>query len=688
MRCFFRSSALIIYLILSLIPLSSFIEAQDNEYIDSRINNLNSLQPGLLHDSVQLLLKDIIPLDASTHRGYYDRVYKISGTIGNPEIRIEILEELSLYDKQNFLKYQYEMISLCEKNKLNRRLFWTLNSIAYFYKSSNQLDSAMAYALRARSLVDHEMSNEKVSITLLIADLHYWARLYDKAELLYKEVLKLKGDSSQYREWIFTTTNNNLGMIELNRRSFSTARDYFMTSLKYRIENPCNQYDSVSIAFTYYLLGKTEFEAGNYEKAREYHDTGAPIAEKFEIMEFIFYFSLLEARLLFAEGKIEQSYQELTRSYHLLEKENTNIAGVFESKTQIATDLMTIYDAFINIHFNWGNSDSALYYYKLYQELGYKLDLSTSYAAYIQMLAEKDNEIISAMLMKSNEKRRIILAGFFIVLIFLLIMLIYTRRIIKIRKMLAAKHNELLRTNEYLIAIDKELRQSNTAKDLFFSVLAHDLKNPFSSMKGFNELLDESLRLNNLNDSREYASIIRNSTDLVYDLLTNLLDWSKIHSGHITFSSELVSVESLFKQTIKNQEFQALHKKISLKHNAEPGMKMTCDKNMMFIILRNILANALKATSENGNISLTYELTEGFHTISVKDSGCGMTAEKKDKVFGNTNNQPSTEKKYEGDSGIGIIIVKDFLNFHKGVLKVISEPGAGTEVLIIIPVQL
>ncbi|MBK9390968.1 MAG: tetratricopeptide repeat-containing sensor histidine kinase [Bacteroidetes bacterium] len=495
----------------------------------------------------------------------------------------------------------------------------------------------------------------------------------------------MKGDSSQFRAWIYSTTNNNLGMIELNRKSFNSARDYFKASLKYKIENPFSKYDSVPIAFTYYLLGKTEFEAGNYEKSREYWNIGSPIADKFDIMEFVFYFSLLNARLLFTEGKIDQSYRELFRAFHLLERKNTNPLGVQESQPQIDADLLTIYDLFINIHSFQGKSDSMLYYYKLHQDLSYKLDMKSAYSAYIQMLAEKDIENMSTMLKKSNEQRKVYLAGLAILLLFLLIVLEYTRRIRIIRKKLSEKQAELLKTNEYLINLGKELQQSNTAKDKFFSVLAHDLKNPFNALKGFNELLAESIYLKDLASSKIYADIIRYSTDNIYDLLINLLEWSKIHSGRITFSPEQVSIESLFNESVSKQAFQASHKQISLEVNFEADAVMTCDRYMMLSIIRNILSNAIRLTPDKGKIAISYYKKGDKHQISITDTGPGMCPELIEKVFGKGKSVDVPGDKKNSDRGLGIIIVKDFLNFHKGTIEVISELGMGCNVIIQIP---
>ena len=671
-----------------LLSVFTALGAQVVEKTDERIDRLSQLTPEVIHDSIKVLLNDINVSEDSISDNHFGRIHGIVHKIKDPEIRIKILNDLALYDSKHYFEYLREVILISRKHDLKKDQFWALNTIAYYYKSANKLDSAMVYGLRARDLIYYQDVNGEISIKLLIADLHFWARLYDKAEQLYKEVLELKGDSAQFHDWIFTTTSNNLGMIELNRREFDKARSYFNSSLKFRTECKITNFDSVSLAYTYYLLGKTELEYGDSEKARNYYNLGAPIAEKIHVREFRFYFTLLNARILFSEEKTNIARTEVWKAFSLLDEEDRNFLGQFESKPQIANDILQMYDLLIYINAKEGYSDSTLYYYNLHKELGNRLELNTSYSAYIQMMAENDFKIVSTLLRKAREQRKIVLAGFTLVILLLIFLLEYTRRIRNIRKQLSEKQSELLKINENLERTTNELTLSNIAKDRFFSVLAHDLKNPFSAMKGFNELLDESLNLNNLKDSKTYASIIRNSTDIVYDLLINLLEWSKIHSGHISFSSESVSVESLFKETVQRQEFQASYKKISLKYFTEPDSYIICDKNMMLTILRNILANAIKATPEKGNILLKYNCTEDYHTISLKDTGCGMTTEKIDQVFGIKDSMSAPEERYEGDSGLGMIIVKDFLNHHMGSLKVISEPGAGTEVLIIIPVKI
>ncbi len=668
-----------------LLFLTSAVSEGQKVDISSRINLLSQISPEAANDSVLSILIQISSSNDSSSSQYFNRIHKFSQYINEPVISVSILNKLSVYDPDHYLEYLHEAIYISRKFNLKTDLFWALNTVAYYYKSSNQLDSAMTYVLRARDLVDHGDINGEVSTKLLLADLFYWARLYDKAEQIYKDVLKLKGDSSQFRTWIFSATNNNLGMIELNRRAYNRARDYFNTSLRFNIGKASDLNDSIAIAFSYYLLAKTEFEDNDIVRSREYYNMGIPVMKRNQSREFKLYYTLMNARLLFAEGETNQAYGQVWNAYNLISETAKGLQGTLESKPQLAADLLHIYELFINIHSDKEDSDSALYYFNLYRELEYTLDMNTANSAYIQMLAEKDYEVVSNKLMKSNEQRKFILGGFTIVFIFLIIMIYYTRRIMKIKKTLSDKQNELIKSNINLLNTSEELQRSTVAKDKFFSVLAHDLKNPFFSLKGFNELLEESLKLKDYETSVKYADIIRSSTDTIYDLLINLLEWSRIHTGNISFSPEPVLLKSLFSETIAKQEFQLRFKNILIESFAGEDSVLTCDKNMMLSILRNILSNAIKSTPENGKITITYSLTENFHSISIKDSGCGMSPERIDQVFGKKITSVESGESKNGGSGLGIIIVQDFLNYHKGVLKVNSQPGKGTEILLLLP---
>ncbi|MBK9390969.1 MAG: hypothetical protein IPN68_12520 [Bacteroidetes bacterium] len=145
------------------------------------------MKPDLLTDSAHLLLTEIMSLDDSSKESLYKRIHSIAGKIKDPEIQTDLLNDLALYDSKNYLNYLHEVIRITRDNGLDNKLFWALNNLGYYYKSANRLDSAMSYGLKARALVAPKNSGEKVSITMLVADLYYWARMYDKAESLYKK---------------------------------------------------------------------------------------------------------------------------------------------------------------------------------------------------------------------------------------------------------------------------------------------------------------------------------------------------------------------------------------------------------------------------------------------------------------------------------------------------------------------
>ena len=223
-----------------------------------------------------------------------------------------------------------------------------------------------------------------------------------------------------------------------------------------------------------------------------------------------------------------------------------------------------------------------------------------------------------------------------------------------------------------------ELNELNASKDKFFSIIAHDLKNPFSTIIGFSEMLKDEITTGELNKSGEYAGMIFNSASKTYRLLENLLEWANSQRGKISFNPIPLNLNEIFKEEFKMLDEMAGRKYIKLNSRFTDDLTIVADKNMIKTILRNLISNAIKFTNKNGKVEVTATSDNKQVMISVSDSGIGMTKETMAKLFRIDSNLSTHGTENEKGTGLGLILCKEFVEKHGGKIWVESESGKGS----------
>jgi len=232
---------------------------------------------------------------------------------------------------------------------------------------------------------------------------------------------------------------------------------------------------------------------------------------------------------------------------------------------------------------------------------------------------------------------------------------------------------------------ETRLKLSNATKDKFFSIIAHDLRNPFGTILGFTSLIDEDSKNEHFDNISEYNSYIQQSAKTGFELLVNLLDWSKIQSGKFKFNPEEFD---LFLQ-VKNLKtsFNAMMNKKQLKFRVLvlPGFLIKADRLMIETVLRNLISNAVKFTPGGGEISISAKKSDEEVLIYISDSGIGLSQDRINRLFKIEDSFTTVGTEQEAGTGLGLILCHDFLEQHQGNISVESELNKGTTFKITIP---
>lgn len=232
---------------------------------------------------------------------------------------------------------------------------------------------------------------------------------------------------------------------------------------------------------------------------------------------------------------------------------------------------------------------------------------------------------------------------------------------------------------------EQKFRKLSLAKDKLFSIIAHDLKNPFSSLFSSSELLSIYLENNNLSKAKAKARIISEAIKQEYALLETLLYWAKSQSGTILFKLVRFNFEKFVSEYLSEISALAENKGIKIITEIPDDLFIHADRNLLQIILRNLMMNAIKFTRENGFIAIKAKQEKGTVEIAVVDSGIGISEEDQRRLFRLEDVLIRRGTAEETGSGLGLILCKELIEKHKGQIWVESEAGKGSAFKFTIP---
>lgn len=249
-------------------------------------------------------------------------------------------------------------------------------------------------------------------------------------------------------------------------------------------------------------------------------------------------------------------------------------------------------------------------------------------------------------------------------------------------KLISKKNRMLKKQNQQIEKQRDALQKANATKDKFFSIVAHDLKNPFNTLFNHTRILLRDYE--NISKDSMYSLLknIYQSTKSTYNLLQNLLEWSRTQTGRIEWKPEVFIIEQAIKENIALVESTADQKKIALKLQSEENHAVYADKNMINTVLRNLITNAVKFTHPGGEVVIIVKAIETQHKkwveVNVSDDGIGISSENLKKLFRLDHNKNVLGTSNERGTGLGLIISKEFVERNGGTIQVLSKEKKGS----------
>lgn len=575
------------------------------------------------------------------------RAASICNSIGNAQDEALINQQIaSLYknlqDLNRALEYALKAVNINLSNNITTGLANNYNFIGLLHKDLKNFDLAEEYFLKSLKIWQQEKNEEGLSNTYNNLGIVYDEKkdaqkaleYYSKSLELSKKLGDLKGIAVAY---------NNIGFLSIRINQIDAGIDSYLKSIKIShdlndIESYLNTYNNIAIAY---------LKKNNIEKSEEYVNL---VLKEFDKVNDL--------------AIIQETYKILSD----INSKKGNFKKAFEYKT-------------IELAYN-----DTLY---TQQQTSNIIEMQTRFETEakereIQIL-KKDNDIKQLEFERQRFFQRILIIISILFLIILVGGAMSFRYIRRSNKLLEQKNIEFENANIKLIESEKNLRELNATKDKLFSIIAHDLKNPFNALMGFSDLLDKNYNFLSEEERKEYIGVVSDSTQNLYKLLDNLLQWTRTQTGAITYISENFKLYPLIKQEVDILSPNADKKKININLKLDENQNVFADKNSIATVVRNLVSNAIKFTSNGGWIEIDAKQNSKFVEISVSDSGIGIKGDDIDKIFMLDSSFTTKGTANESGTGLGLLLCKEFVEKNNGKIWAESKKGKGSTFYFTLP---
>jgi len=631
--------------------------------------------------------------------------------------KTSLLLELSFNLKSDTAKsnmYAQKAYQLAVENKQV-----PLQAKALFYLGENWFASSdyqLAIPLYKKALISYTEVKDSTSIVncyKLIGLCYYNMDQGDKAIANFWEGMKLCENHPETTARLLS----NMAMSHARMRNFTDAISYYRRALS--LNSSIRNFDGMVVNYNglgeiYKLMHRPDSALTNYQKARNINKdtylqavTTSNIAGIYlnypdSIQKAISY--LEQSWAIFRSLEMYQYEAEFKQGIGIILlkqrkykpaiaalKSSIEINDKYKRGYKIKT---TCYNLLSKVYERMGDYKNSLAHMKLYIQYSDSMAQKEKYERLANLekryeTERKENQIARLQarqeltlteLRKNKQLKQLGIAAAF--LLFLLLFFIWLKYLDKnkLNKLLASKNRAIEKS-------EKELRILNAAKNKFFSIIAHDLKNPLHTVLGYSFLLHNDYDRYNEAERRKFAGDIYQSTNNIFRLLQNLLEWSRSQTGRLNFSPAVVEFQKILDNSMSVLKTLADQKNIEIKTGNEPDLKIFADPLMIETVLRNLINNAIKFTPEGGHIEVAAKETDGQVLISVTDTGIGISEEESQNLFRIDSKVKRKGTNNEDGSGLGLILCQEFVSKHNGKIWVESTLGKGSEFKVSIPAK-
>lgn len=621
-------------------------------------------------------------------------------------VLIEVLNSTELSDIDTAISISKEAISLAEERKDSIFLAFAKQSLASFYSIQSNHNEALRNDLEALSILK-KINNKLLlpSVLNAVGEDYLNLDLFNEAFDYYRQCLEAaeeQGDTLQV-----AVSTYNIGRVLFAMGQYDRSKEYFLESM----EVSGTVGDSAGIAYSKHDLALVYLEEKKYDQALNELEQALDIS--ISQREDVLTPQIISTKARTHERNNEfqkalDNYDEALKIYEnqgnkngigeifygkgivsLRMKDDVGARAYFEKCVEMAGSiadnelLIKCFESLSKLYESENNLKAALEYYKKFKELEDSVfsEKKKEQFSQVQIQYETAKKDIEIQLLNQKEKQQIsqlrnqefirnilvVILAFTAVLLFSLYQNNEKRR----------KINEVLvRQQKEIESKSKELSSLLEMKDKFFSIVSHDLRSPINALVGILEILDEGNMTQK--ELKEVSHALRLRLDNTRKLLDTLLDWAMLQMNEIKIHTEELDLGNIVEHNFKF--FKEIDdKQIRFVNKVDKDSIVKADKNMLDLIIRNLISNAIKFTKEGGEIKVfTEQGPKKSLIVMIQDNGVGMSPEQMDKLFDSSELYTTRGTANEKGTGLGLRLCKEFVERMGGNIWVESTEGKGS----------
>lgn len=626
---------------------------------------------------------------------------EIELTLVEDEKKVDILidlSDLSFYiSTPKGIKYAEEAIELANSINYKKGLASAYGSLGYGF-IGDDTEKAKEYTRKAleirKAIKDKIGESRSLNVLGLI---YYFSGEYLISIEYHINSIKLKEEIGDKK--LLATSYNNIALVYMTVENFDKALEYLNKALKVRISS--NNLRGVGIIKS--NIGDIYLRTGEYEKAYKFLDESLKLnkeigSTKAEANSLNSIASLFKNKKEY--DKAFEYYSSSVKLYKDLGMKNgianaeNGLADLYKIRHDYKAaikhaEIALTYAREINSLLNIKNATNTLSFcyekegnYRIaydYLELNKNTQDSLQDGRKLKKIGkiELEHKIENMRLEQERElsKQKSFIQFLVLTLIFggaiLLLVIFYSRS----KKAANIKLNEL----------NSKLKKKDLAKDRFLSIVAHDLRGPYQSNLGISEYLMKELNSLSKEEIESSVANLNSTLKKQYELLDNLLKWGTLQEGNIEFNKELFSLKVSVNDIFELLELTAKKKEIVLVNNISDDQVVNADKNMLYLLLRNLITNSIKFSYNKTSVEVNSVKNAGGIQITVLDNGVGIEEKILENLFKVDIHYTAKGTNQEEGSGLGLLLCKEIIEKHGGSIWAESEVDKGSQFIFTLP---
>ena len=582
-----------------------------------------------------------------------------------------------------------QALSIFEKLQDPTGICESLINIGLVYNEFGQNDKAMDYMCRMMEIAEEHQDTVRII----------------KGYINKSKILEDTGDHSTSLEYLkkaeelseYANDYVNLAIIYLNQSvNFSRSKDY-KKAQKYleKAEAICRETGNNStLLFCYLNIGVNYQQQGNVERAMEYYNRGLELSDKLGDKSRAVLLNYNIGMLYLGQGRYREAESYLSKTLNLATENETRL------------DLLYAYWGLSSFYEATHKYKQSLEYIKKYDEVANELfsdnsqkRISAIQAAYEVRKKDREMELlkqeqqIQAMKLERQHFYLLVLIIGILIIIgaSLIVLRLYNKQRIANRELYLASEKildnekKLKRINRDQEKLLKDLEEANITKDKFFSIVAHDIKSPLQVQLSGSRLLSDRIDSLDKEKIRDIAKELKKNTLHLFDLLENLLNWSRLQQGRMEHNPQRIHLSEMVNSVVGLMGANANQKNISLETDVIDNIYIEADPNMIKSVLQNVISNGIKFSDPGTAIQVTARENGQYINVRVEDAGIGIPDDLHKDLFRIDKQGSRTGTQGEKGTGLGLVLCRDFMEKNNGSISVHSKEGAGTTVTLKFP---